>query len=170
MGDRHELKIEGAYLELVAALDLNLGRLEMMLLALGVHESQGQLGSDQGDVRTQLEQVGHTTNMVLMPVGQNQGIHLVQLVLDVAEVRQNQVHTRLLLLGEEHAAVNQQNVAVVLDHIHVAADFAQATQGNDAHGALAVLGGRHQMLLGLGAFAAGDGAITAAAGFAPGPA
>ena len=170
VGDRHELQVEGAHFELVAALDLNLRGLKMMLLALGVNEPQGQLGADQGDVRTQLEQIWHAADVVLMPMSQHQGIHLIQLVLDVAEVGQNQIHARLLLLREEHATVDQQNVAVVLDHIHIATDLPQTPQGDDTHGALTVLGRRHQTLLGLCALAASDGAVAAVAGFAPGPA
>ena len=157
VGDVDEFKVERAHLELVAAGDLHLGGVLVVFLALGVHEREGQLGADQRDVRAQLEQVGHAADVVLVAVGQHEGVHLVETVLDVAEIRQDEIHARLLLLGEEHAAVDEQQVTVVFDHVHVAADFAQAAERRDAHGALAVLrrGDQHGVLLGRGGLLVG---------------
>ena len=73
----------------------------MVFLALGVHEGEGQLGADQRDVRAQLEQVGHAADVVLVAVGEHQGVDLVETVLDVAEIGQDEIHARLLLFREE---------------------------------------------------------------------
>src|SRR5690606_4966443 len=40
----------------------------------------------------------------------------------------------MLLLGEQHAAVDDQQLAVELEDGHVAADLAQSPERNDAHG------------------------------------
>lgn len=86
VGDVDEFEVEGAHLELLTAGNLNLGGVLVVFLALGVHEGEGQLGADQRDVRTQLEQVGHAADVVLVAVGEHQGVDLVETVLDVAEI------------------------------------------------------------------------------------
>ena len=146
MGDIDELKIEWASLELFASTDLDLGRIDVVFLALGINKRQGELGSDQWDIRTQLQQIWNTADMVLMTVGEHQCLNLVKTVLDVMEIRQNQIDARLLFFREQHTAVNEQNVSVVFDHIHIASDFAQATQRNDTHRSLAVFRRRNQAI------------------------
>ena len=121
----------------------------MMLLVLGIHKPQSQLRTNQRNIRTQLQQIRHTPDMILMPMRQHQSIHLIQLALDITEIRQNQIHPRLLLLRKQHPAVNQQNMAIVLDHIHITADLTQTTQRNNTHGTLAILRRSHQTLLSL---------------------
>ena len=61
---------------------------------------------------------------------------LVEPVPDPGEVGQDHVDARLVLLGEEHAAVDDQQLAGVLEDGHVAADLAEAAQGDDAQAAL----------------------------------
>ena len=155
-GDGHELQAEGAHLELVTALDLHLPGLKMMLLALGINKPQSQLRADQRNVRTQPQQIRHPSDMILMPMSQHQSIHPIQLILDIAEVRQNQIHARLLLLRKQHAAVNQQNMTVILDHIHIAANLTQTPQRDNTHGTLTILRRSHQTLLSLSTLTTGD--------------
>ena len=149
VGHGDELEVVGADLHLVAALHGNHHRVEVVLLALRLDEGERELGADQRDVRAQLEQVGHAADVVLVAMREHERLDLVETVLDVVEVGQDQVDARLLLLGEQHAAVDEQQVAVVLDHVHVAADFAQAAERHDAQRALAVLrrGDEHAVLL-----------------------
>ena len=52
------------------------------------------------------------------------------------EVRQDQVDAGLLLLGEEHAAVDDEQAAAVLEDRHVAADLAEAAERGDPQAAL----------------------------------
>ncbi len=70
--------------------------------------------------------------MVLVPVREHQRVDVVQPVLDGREVRQDQVHAGRVVLGEQHAAVNDQQPAVVLEHGHVPADLADAAERHDA--------------------------------------
>ena len=53
---------------------------------------------------------------------------VVEPVPDVVEVREDQVDAGLVVLGEEHAAVDDQQPAVVLEDRHVAADLAEAAE------------------------------------------
>ena len=163
MRDVHELKIERTDLQLVTTLDLNQSRIDAMLLALGFNESQRELGTNQRNVGAELQQIRHAADMILVAVGKHQSLDLVETILDVVEVRQNQIDTRLLLFGEKHTAVDEQQVAVVFDHVHVTADFAQATKRHDAHGALTVLrrSDQHVILLGRGGLRSKTGIATA---------
>ena len=150
--DVHEFQVERADLELVASLDLDERRVDAVFLALGLNEGEGELGTDQRNVRAELEQVRHATDVVFVAVGEHERLDLVETVLDVVEVRQDEVHARLFLFREEHAAVDEQDMPVVFDHVHVAADLTQTAERHDTHGALAVLrrGDQHLVLLGRG--------------------
>ena len=65
---------------------------------------------------------------------------VIETVLDVAEIGQDEVDAGLVLLGEEHAAVDDQQLAVDLEDGHVPPDLAQATERHDAQGARLELG------------------------------
>ena len=75
---------------------------------------------------------GIAADVVLVPVGEDDGVDVVEPVLDDPEVGEDQVDAGLLGLGEQHAAVDDQQPAVELEHGHVAADLAQAAQRHDA--------------------------------------
>ena len=132
----HELALERAEaLHLVFLHREGVG-LDAVLGELCLDQCQGQLGSDQGDVGAAAQQVGNGADVVLVAVGEHHGDHVVEAVDNVAEVGQDQVHTGLGLFGEEHAAVNNQQLAVNFVHGHVTTDFAQAAQGHHAQSAL----------------------------------
>ena len=85
--DVHEFQVERADLELVASLDLDERRVDAVFLALGLNEGEGELGTDQRNVRAELEQVRHATDVVFVAVGEHERLDLVETVLDVVEVR-----------------------------------------------------------------------------------
>ena len=109
---------------------------DAVLLELGLHEGESQLGADQWDVIAQTQQIGNTTDVVLMTVREDQGDDIVEAVLNVAEVGQNEVDPRLVLFWEQDTAVDDEQLAVDLEDGHVAADLAEAPQGHDAHRAI----------------------------------
>ena len=67
--------------------------------------------------------------MVLVRVGEHQRLDVVEAILDVAQVGQDQVDARFVVTGEQHAAVDDQQSAEMLENGHVAADFADAAEG-----------------------------------------
>ena len=83
------------------------------------------------------EQVRHGADVVLVAVGQHDRLDVVESVHDGREVGQDQVDAGLVLLGEQHAAVDDQQLAVVLEDGHVATDLAEAAQRDDPQGSLA---------------------------------
>ena len=92
---------------------------------------------DQGDVGAQAQQVRDGADVVLVAVGQDDGDDVVEPVLDVGEIGQDQVDAGLGLLGEEDAAVDDEQLAVDFEDGHVAADLPEAAERNDPQGVLA---------------------------------
>ena len=74
--------------------------------------------------------------MVFVTVRQDESDDVVEARLDRLEVGQDQVDTRLVLFGEEHTAVDDEELALVLEDGHVATDLAEAAEREDAQGAL----------------------------------
>ena len=79
---------------------------------------------------------GTRADVVLVAVGEHDALDVVETVPDRGEVRQDQVDAGLLLLGEEHAAVDDQQAAAVLEDGHVAADLTETAERGDAQAAL----------------------------------
>lgn len=136
MVDRDELAVEDADALPLPFLHLKGVGADAVLLELRLDEREGQLRADEGDVRLQAQQVRDTTDVVLVAVREDDALDVVQAVPDRGEVRQDQVDARLLLLGEENAAVHDEQAAAVLEDRHVAADLAQAAERGDPQGAL----------------------------------
>ena len=134
--DGHELQVEGAVGDLLVLDNLTQHRVDAVLLELGLHEGQGELTAHQRDVIAQAQQVGHASDMILVPMSQHQGDDVVDAVLDGGEVGEDEVDAGLVLLGEEHAAVDDEQLPVELEDGHVAADLSQSSQGGDAHCAI----------------------------------
>ncbi len=141
MVDGDELQAELPDLLALALLDRERERLDAVLLELGVHKGERQLGADERDVPAHAQQVGHGADVVLVTVGEDHGLDVVETVLDVAEVGQDQVDAGLVVLGEQHAAVDDEQAAPVLQDGHVATHLAEPSQGDDAQGVIVQGGG-----------------------------
>ena len=70
--------------------------------------------------------------MVLVPMGDQDGPKVCPAFLDVGDVGDDEVDTALLFLGELAAAIEHDEVVLVLDDGHVLADFADAAKWNHA--------------------------------------
>ena len=136
MVDRDELAVEDAELLAVALAHRRACRADPVLLELGLDQREGQRRADEREVGLEAQQVGHGADVVLVAVGEDHRLHVVEPVLDVVEVRQDQVDAGVVVVGEQHAAVDDEQLAAVLDDGHVAADLAEAAERDDAHGAV----------------------------------
>lgn len=136
MVDRHELAVEGAQAFAIALGDLERVRADAVLLELRLDEGERQLGADQRDVRLLAQEVRNAADVVLVAVREHDAVDVVEAVPDGREVRQDQVDAGLLLLGEEDAAVDDEQAAVVLEDRHVAADLTEAAERGDAQATL----------------------------------
>ena len=84
-----EAAAEWAIIHVRFLVDLNKLRLLTVFLTLRSDERDGETRSDNRDVRSQLEQPRNSTNVVLVRVGDDEGLDLVDLLLNRAKVRQN---------------------------------------------------------------------------------
>src|SRR3569833_1957785 len=134
--DVDELAVERPGDVVVTGADLDQHRIDPVLAQLGADQGEGEPGADQRDVPAQPQQVGHGADVVLVPVGQDDGDDVTEAVLEDAEVGQDQVDAGLLGLREEHPAVDDQQLALELEHGHVPADLAEAAEGHDPESAL----------------------------------
>ena len=122
----------GPRVEPVARLHLVVDRLpEPVLAELGVEEGEGQLGADERDVAALAQEVRRGADVVLVAVGQHERLDLVEPVSDRVEVGEDQVDAGVVLLGEEDAAVDDQQATVVLEDGHVATDLAEPAERVD---------------------------------------
>ena len=96
--------------------------------SLRAQQRQGQLGADQRDVLPLAQEVRRGADVVLVAVGEDQRLDGVEPVPDRLEVGQDQVDAGVVVLGEEHAAVDDEQPAGVLEDGHVAADLAEAAE------------------------------------------
>src|SRR6185436_15138429 len=116
---------------------------------LGLDQRQRQRRADQRDVGLETKEVGNCPDVVLVAVSEHDRLDVVKAVLDVLEVRQDQVDAGVVVLGEEHSTVDDQQSSGVLDDGHVAADLAQTTERDDAQGVPRQLGRRGQLGMGM---------------------
>lgn len=134
--DRDELAVEDADALALAFCHLKGVRTDPVLLKLRLDQCEGQLGTDERDVRLQAQQIRDATDVVLVAVREDDALDVVEAVPDRGEVGQDQVDSGLLLLGEEHSAVDDEQAAAVLENRHVAADFTEAAERGDAEATL----------------------------------
>src|SRR5690606_21670897 len=117
-------------------------RFDAVLGELGLQQRQRQLRADEGDVAPLAEQVRDRADVVLVAVREDDRLDVAEAVPDVVEVGQDQVDAGLLGLGEQHAAVDDEQPAAVLEHGHVAADLPEPAEGDEAQ---AVVGRRRRV-------------------------
>ena len=103
-----------------------------MLLELRLDERERELRPDERDVAAQAQEVRHGADVVLVAVREDDRLDVVQPVRDVVEVREDEVDAGLVVLGEEDAAVDDEQAPVVLEDGHVAADLTETAEGDDA--------------------------------------
>ena len=114
-------------------------RLLAVLLTLCSNERDGEAGSNDGDIRTQLEQPRDSADVVLVRVSNDEGLDLVDFLLNRAKVRQDEVHAWLTRGWEEHATVDDDEVITVLEDGHITADLRNTAQSVNTQGILRLL-------------------------------
>jgi hypothetical protein len=134
--DREELEAERAVLLDLLLPDRAQDGLDPVLAQLGLEQRQGEGAADDRDVGALAQQVGHRAEVVLVAVRDDDGLDVVEPVPDVREVGQDQVDAGLLDLREQHAAVDDEQPAGVLEDGHVATDLAQPAERDDAQPAV----------------------------------
>ena len=96
--------------------------------SLGSSSARVSCGADERDVPALAQEVRRGADVVLVTVGEHERLDGVEPVPDGVEVGEDQVDAGVVVLGEQHAAVDDEQAVVVLEDGHVAADLAEAAQ------------------------------------------
>ena len=73
--------------------------------------------------------------VVFVCVGDDDRLDLVEPMLDVPQIRQDQVDAGFVVCREQHTAIDDQQPSQMLENGHVAADFVDTAQRGDAKAA-----------------------------------
>ena len=87
--------------------------------AFGGDQREGEPGAHHRDVGTLFEQERDRADVILVGVRQDKSLDVLETVLDMTQVRQDQVHSGFVVAGKQHAAVNDEQPAQMLENRHV---------------------------------------------------
>ncbi len=107
-------------------------RLVVVVFELRFDERQGERRAVDRPLHD-LEDVRHRADVVLVAVGEHDRGDLV--LLQLPQVRDDEVHAEQLRLGEHHAGVDEDGGVAAGDHHHVHAELAQPPSGTSSSGA-----------------------------------
>jgi len=68
-----------------------------------------------------------------MAVGQHDAAHTLHILLNVAKIGDHQIHPQHVAVGERHAAVYDDDIALALDERDILSDLIQTSQKGYAH-------------------------------------
>ena len=103
---------------------------DAVLLELAADEPDGKGGGVHRGLDL-LEQEGQGTDVVLVPVGDEDAADLGRVFLQIGEIRDDQIDTGQVVIREGGAAIHNKDILLGLKDSQVLADLAQAAQGND---------------------------------------
>jgi len=78
------------------------------------------------------KQVGQSAGVVLVAMGDDDAHNLVSPLDNVGQVRDDDIHTEHVVLGDHETRVDDQQSVVDLQDQHVPPDLAESAEGNDA--------------------------------------
>ena len=132
--DRDEFQIKGAEADPFTIGDRPQRHpTQPMFAELLVEKTQGQPAPEYRDVATLPQQVWHGADVVLMAMGQDQRLDIVEPVGDCLQTWQDQVDSGMVVFREQHPAVDQQQPTIHLEAGHVAPHITQPAQRDYPH-------------------------------------
>jgi hypothetical protein len=102
-----------------------------MFLQLPFQKGERELGRVDGELEL-AEQIGQRSHVVLVAVGEDDGLQAVRALPQVLEVGKDEIDARHLHLGEGQPRVDHQDAALDLQSGHVASDLSEAAQEHQA--------------------------------------
>ena len=132
MVDRPEAKVEWPSVLHGGVTHLNEFGALVVFPAFGGDQGQGEFGGNDRQVGPEFQQPGDGTNVVFVPVGDDEGVNIADFVFDGAKVGQDKVDPGFAGGGKKHAAIHDEKVVIIFENGHVAADFGYTTKGVDA--------------------------------------
>ena len=102
---------------------------EFVLLQPAFHQRQRKRRAVYRDVDFRQE-VRHRANVIFVAVRQDDGAHVLLVLLEERQVRHHQVDAQQFGPGEHHPAIDHYDVFAVTDGGHVHPELAQSAQGD----------------------------------------
>ena len=127
-----ELRLKDTEVDDVARLHgIELGEVRRgILVELTLDDTERETCAEDGRVYL-LENVGHSTDMVLVSVCDEYAAYLVRVVYQVGYIRYDEVYTGHIIVGESHATVDDDYVVTVLEHGHILTYLLQTAETHD---------------------------------------
>ena len=107
---------------------------ELVLLDLVAEQAAGERRGVDRHARELRQDVRQGADVVLVGVGDQERLDVGLALLEVGDVGDDEVDPEHLLVGEHQAAVDDDDVVAVLEHVHVLADLADAAERDDPEG------------------------------------
>ena len=133
MRHREELKREAAEVEGGAISDLTeLRALDVVLGELALNHAKRELARKDGHLAREVhEKVRERARVVLVAVGDHDATELILVLEDIGVVRKDEVDSRLIIIGEHEASVDEDHVIAALERGHVLSDAIKAAKRDD---------------------------------------
>ena len=104
--------------------------LQAVLVELRLDQAEREPGRDHLPHLDLAEHVGQCTDVVLVPMGEDDGAH--GPVVEIGEVGQHEIHAEVLVSRERKPCIDEDPLLAELVDRHVLADLAEAAQRDDA--------------------------------------
>ena len=133
---REEVERDATEIDVATALDLTkLGCTNAELGKLALDKPERQLAREDGHLVVEiLEQIRKRTGVVLVAVSDDDAAELFLVLQNVGVIREYQIDTRLRIVGEHEASVDEHHVVAALEDRHVLADAIKAAERDDLQG------------------------------------
>ena len=103
---------------------------EIVLGQLVLDNTHGQAGSVDGNINIP-QHIRQCSDMILMSVGDDKTLYLVDIVLQISHIRDDQIDSQHIICRERQTTVHHNNTVLILEGSNVHTDLLQASQRND---------------------------------------
>ena len=129
--DADEADTEAADIDDVALHDrVQVARVNAVLLEAALEDAERQARAVDRHIDF-LEDVRQCADVILVAVRQHDGLDLILVLDEVADVRDDEVDAEHVLIREHQARINDENLVIHADDCHILADLPQASERDD---------------------------------------
>ena len=130
---RKELERKAAETEARAISDLaELRTLDVVFGELTLDHAKRELAREDGHLAREVhEEVRERARVVLVAVGNHDATEFLLVLEDIGVVRKDEVDSRLIIIGEHKASVDEDHVIAALERRHVLSDAIKAAKRDD---------------------------------------
>ena len=109
---------------------MQIARIHTIFLETAFQNAQRQTRAIDRHIEL-FKDIGQGTDMVFVPVGQDNRLNHIAILQKIADIRNNEVHAQHIFFGEHEPGINHENFIANPDDRHVLADLPQSAQGNN---------------------------------------